>query len=164
MNLYSLHNKPELLKHYDDAYDKIPILAWNSYSNYSDIATRREMSSKESLWAKDAKTAYMYAFNVLNDEFPLGEPAIASDARYAFRYALNLLGEPFPLGEPAIANSAEYSLRYAREILQKRWPDTEIGKKAEAAIATYAVRTYRYEQEFNLKLIDGKFVSRYPAD
>ena len=72
----------------------------------------------EPIIAKDAKYSYMYADEVLSDEFKLGEKAIAKDSVYAFWYAKYILKDKFSIGEPAIAKDSYYSYLYAFDILE----------------------------------------------
>ena len=71
------------------------------------------MKKREKLWARDAKTAYLYAEHILMGSFPLGEPAIAKSAEWSYLYACYVLNAPFLLGEPAIETDYYHSQLYS---------------------------------------------------
>lgn len=74
------------------------------------------LPTKEERLAKDPMSAYQYAFE---QKYPFleGEDAIASDARTAYLYAKDVLQARFPKGEPTIAKDAGYARLYARDFL-----------------------------------------------
>jgi hypothetical protein len=132
VNLYKLHARPEELDHHDQAFERVPELAWEKYEDDPD-----ELKKREKLWARDPWTAYKYAFR-LKKSFPAGEAAIAKDAMAAYYYAYYVLKkEPFPAGEAAIAKDAASAYRYASDVLKKRFPAAEatIAKSGEYAEA-----------------------------
>ena len=73
----------------------------------------------EPIIAKNAEYSFLYAIEVLDDRFELGEKAIAKDYYLAYRYAKLILNGPFNLGEPVIAKNEFYSKKYTQEVLKK---------------------------------------------
>jgi hypothetical protein len=114
---------------------------------------KEKLKELESEIAKDPKSAYEYAQDVIKERFELGEPAIAKDAQFAYWYAQNIIGGRFPLGEPAIATSAEWSYYYAQDIIKERFP---LGEPAITQSAEYACL---YAQN----IIGGRFPLGEPA-
>ena len=98
-----------------------PIIAKDAkYSYmYADEVLSDEFKLGEKAIAKDSVYAYWYARHILIDKFSLGEPAIAKDSYYSYLYALGVLEGPFKLGEPEIAKDDHYSKKYTKEILKK---------------------------------------------
>ena len=90
----------------------------NSKWAYEYTSEHGEDKELEPIIAKSAEYSYMYADEVLSDEFKLGEKAIAKDSDYAYWYAKYILKDKFPLGEPAIAKDSYYSYLHALDILE----------------------------------------------
>ena len=103
--------------------------------------------------SKSADFSYIYALNVLNGPFPMGEPAIAKDARYSSLYATDVLKKPFPLGEPEIATDAWNAYAYAKDVLKGPFP------LGEPAIASHAYYAYLYAKN----VLKGPFLLGEPA-
>ena len=72
--------------------------------NYA-VSIGHRFPAGESLIAKNAGLAYMYALNVINGRFLQGEDVIALKANVAIDYATDIIKGPFPKGEPAILAS-----------------------------------------------------------
>ena len=145
------------------------------YFNMFDFSHEKEIAKTNSKWAfeytleygkdkelepiiaKSAKYSYMYADEVLSDEFKLGEKAIAKDSVYAFWYAKYILKDKFLLGEPAIAKDSYYSYLYAFDILEGPF------KLGEPEIAKDEFFSKRYTQEVLKKdfYLDGKLICKY---
>ena len=87
--------------------------AFEYVSNYG------EDKELEPIITTSAKYSFMYADEILNGPFPLGEPTIATDAEYSYDYANRVLHGPFPLGEKAIARMKQYTNAYTNEVLKK---------------------------------------------
>lgn len=115
MNLYKMHDKPEILYNYNIASNNIPLLFYAKLYDANDITG---LKSKEHLIAKDPAHAYMYARDIINDIWPKGEAAIATDSGYSYMYADNILNSPFPAGEAAIAKSPTYAWNYVKNVLK----------------------------------------------
>lgn len=69
----------------------------------------------EPLVINDPQDAYLYAREVLEGRFPLGEPAIARNPNYSLYYARNVLNAPFLAGEEAILKSDWATMAYEDE-------------------------------------------------
>ena len=91
-----------LWKYYDGDL-KYPDL--NSHSHEKEIAKTKP------IWA------YEYVSKHGKDEDL--EPIIAKSAKYSYLYAINILEGPFKLGEPAIAKDPYYSKKYTNDVLKK---------------------------------------------
>ena len=74
----------------------------------------------EYLFAKKADTAFYYAESWLCGRFELGEEAISKNSFFSYAYAIYVLNEPFPLGEPAIKNNVERYNSYLRFLKSKQ--------------------------------------------
>jgi hypothetical protein len=136
LDLKNLVSDPKKLKTYDthisaeEAYnrlkkgDKDPILVKivAKSTKYTFLYAKNILQGPfplgEPAIAKDPDRAYYYAKWVLKGPFTLGEPAIAADNWYSFHYAKDVLKGPFPLGEPAIAKDPELAYDYARYVLK----------------------------------------------
>ena len=125
MNLYDLHPNPKQAPGYANRFN-VPEIAWKQfYTKYKQNPSTKnlaEVKKRESIWAKDGKIAYQYAYNVLESRFPAGEPAIAKDPRWAYEYAYNVLNSRFRRGESTIAKNPEYAYRYALYVLHSKFP------------------------------------------
>ena len=73
--------------------------------------------------SKDAFFSYEYACVVIGGRFHLGEAVICKDAWESYHYAKNVIGGRFELGEAAISEDAEYSYLYARNVIKGRLPN-----------------------------------------
>lgn len=120
MNLFNLHTSPELLKHHDLAYEKIPFLAWEKH-----VGDERQIRKREHLWAREADKAVMYAMHFLHGRFKKGEPAILKDSFWARVYANEVIKGPWPEAEDIIATSAYDSFVYAQQVLKARFKKGE---------------------------------------
>jgi hypothetical protein len=58
----------------------------------------------------------------IKNRWPIVEPYMAQTAEDAYRYA-DVIDQPFPLGEPAILTSPDYACRYAIDIKHGNWPE-----------------------------------------
>ena len=74
----------------------------------------------EYLFAKKADTAFYYAESWLCGRFELGEEAISKNSFFSYAYAIYVLNEPFPLGEPAIKINVERYNSYLRFLNSKQ--------------------------------------------
>ena len=118
MNLWQYYDGDlKYFNMFDYSYEK-EIAKTNSKWAYEYTSEHGEDKELEPIIAKSAEYSYMYADEVLSDEFKLGEKAIAKDSVYAFWYAKYILKDKFPLGEPAIAKDSYYSYLYAFDILE----------------------------------------------
>lgn len=59
--------------------------------NNLDNLSESEMDELEEYMAKNAKTAYEFAKNVIKGRFVMGETAIVESAEYSFKYLVNVL-------------------------------------------------------------------------
>lgn len=112
----------------------------------------------EKIIARDPDASAQYAYNVLSERFPLGEPAIATSGYKSVSYARWALStgdfvpgsKRFPPGEPAIVKNSHSVEMYVTYVLKqgdfvpgsKRWPAAEpvLAKNTEAALH-YAMYT-----------------------
>jgi hypothetical protein len=117
VNLYKFHQEPKDLHKHKEADESVIEVFWDKYKK-----NPKELKKREPAIAKSAKYSYLYARNILEGRFPLGEPDIAKDGEYSYYYAEDVLKGRFELGEPAIAKSAEYSYLYARDVLKGKFP------------------------------------------
>jgi hypothetical protein len=113
---------------------------------------KEKLKELESEIAKDPKSTYYYAQDVIKGRFPLGEPAIAKDAQWAYWYAEYVIKGRFPLGEPVIVKDATWAYQYAKDIIRGRF---ELGE----SIAKDAEWSYIYAQY----VIKGRFPLGEPA-
>ena len=144
---------PVLINHSQE----IEIAKTNSKWAYEYTSEHGKDKELEPIIAKSAEYSYMYADEVLSDEFKLGEKAIAKDSDYAYWYAKYILKDKFPLGEPAIAKDSYYSYLYALDILEGPF------KLGEPEIAKDEYYSKRYTQEVLKKdfYLDGKLICKY---
>lgn len=97
LNIYQLHSKPDQLKGYDQAYEKVPEFIWEKYKKQP-----KQLKKHENALAKDPIVSYRYAVLILQNRFPEGEDAIAQSPLYSYFYATNVLNDRFLKGENAI--------------------------------------------------------------
>ena len=157
MNLWQYYDGDlKYFNMFDYSYEK-EIAKTNSKWAYEYTSEHGKDKELEPIIAKDAKYSYMYADEVLSDEFKLGEKAIAKDSVYAFWYAKYILKDKFPLGEPAIAKDSYYSYLYAFDILEGPF------KLGEPEIAKDEYYSKKYTQEILKKdfYLDGKLICNY---
>ena len=93
MNLYTFHNKPEVLLNYEEAHEKMPFFILKRYTSREDYREREEA------FTHDAEYAYKYAKTVKRGRFPEGENAIAESILYSRLYAQKVIRERFKKGE-----------------------------------------------------------------
>jgi hypothetical protein len=74
---------------------------------------------------KYGKFSYLFAKNILNGPFPLGEKTIATSPSAAAEYAAKVLQDRFPLGEPKILTSPYWAYFYADQVIKGPWPIAE---------------------------------------
>jgi len=154
MNLYKLHTDPKSLKHHGAAHEHIPTLRWEDMvgpvtdEQVEDLdgVDIGEVKKYEHLWARDARTAYLYATDIIKKRFPAGEPEIATRPMYSYQYAGTILGKEFPAGEKTIAKHGDAAFRYAVRVLGRRFP------AGEKAIAKYDAYRRQYEQKYDMEL------------
>ena len=123
MNLwnYYIGNKQKQLKYpniLNHLHEK-EIAKTNSKWAFEYVSKHGKDEDLEPIIAKNAEYSFLYAIEVLDDRFELGEKAIAKDYYLAYRYAKLILNGPFNLGEPVIAKNEFYSKTYTRDILKK---------------------------------------------
>jgi hypothetical protein len=114
---------------------------------------KEKLKELESEIAKDPKSTYYYAQDVIKGRFPLGESAIAQSAQWAYQYAEYVIKGRFPLAEPAIAQSAQYAYQYARDVIKGRF---ELG---ESVIAKDPKWAYWYAKD----IIKGRWIEGEPV-
>ena len=119
MNLWKYYDGdlkyPNILNH---SHEK-EIAKTNSKWAFEYVSKHGKDEDLEPIIAKNAEYSFLYAIEVLDDRFELGEKAIAKDYYLAYRYAKLILNGPFNLGEPVIAKNEFYSKTYTRDILKK---------------------------------------------
>ena len=87
MNLWQYYDGDlKYFNMFDYSYEK-EIAKTNSKWAYEYTSEHGKDKELEPIIAKSAEYSYMYADEVLSDEFKLGEKAIAKDSDYAFWYA-----------------------------------------------------------------------------
>lgn len=124
MNLYQYHTDPKKLDLHDVAHDIVPELVWKRH-----FSKPEELKKREKALAKNAKYAYLYAWQIIKGPFPAGEAAIAKDAEFSEAYAEKVLKGPFPKGEAAIAKDGFQSFMYAKYVLNGPFPAGEEAMK-----------------------------------
>ena len=157
MNLWQYYDGDlKYFNMFDYSYEK-EIAKTNSKWAYEYTSEHGKDKELEPIIAKSAEYSYMYADEVLSDEFKLGEKAIAKDSVYAFWYAKYILKDKFSIGEPAIAKDSYYSYLYALDILEGPF------KLGEPEIAKDEYYSKRYTQEVLKKdfYLDGKLICKY---
>ena len=83
--------------------------------------------------AKDPKSAYEYARDIIRGRWPAGEAAVSKDPRYAYQYAKDIIRGRWPEGEAAIVADTHLSYEYAghlaylyaKDVIRGRWPEAE---------------------------------------
>jgi len=84
--------------------------------------------------ARNAKTAFDYAFHIIKDRWPKAEPVIMKDPEIAYRYAAQIINynnfevdemERWPEAEPYIMKDPQSARTYARDVIKGRWPEAE---------------------------------------
>ena len=119
MNLWNYYDGDlKYFNMFDYSYEK-EIAKTNSKWAYEYTSEHGKDKELEPIIAKSAEYSYMYADEVLSDEFKLGEKAIAKDSDHAFWYAKYILKDKFPLGEPAIARNDYFAALYTSISLKK---------------------------------------------
>ena len=78
-------------------------------------------SPEETTIATSSKYSYLYALDVLENRFELGEPAIATESYHSYAYATEITKCRFELGEAAIATNAYHSYLYAKYVIKGRF-------------------------------------------
>jgi len=96
MNLYTFHNKPEILDNYDE-YHSDPERIWSGY-HWSDD----RMKKFSQAFTHDPAAALAYAQYIEKGRFEEGEDMIATNAEHAYDYAINTIGGRFEKGEEAM--------------------------------------------------------------
>ena len=81
------------------------------YPNIINHSHEKEIAKTKSDWA------FEYVSNYGEDKEL--EPIITTSAKYSFMYADEILNGPFPLGEPIIARMKLYTNAYTNEVLKK---------------------------------------------
>ena len=120
LNRLSIGDFRYVLKNADDIY----------IHDLEEIRQEGDSKKQKIVWeliTQNAEYAYLYAYHVIEGEFPEGEAAIAQSPGYASEYALNVIKKlegknRFPAGEAAIARSF-LADQYAREVIGGRWPE-----------------------------------------
>ena len=136
MDLYNYHSKTETLDRYAERDQIVPERVYEIAKSGKKLT-----QTQEDTLAKSSKYAYLYAYDVLEKPFLVGEAAIAKDADYAYYYARDMLKKRFPAGEAAIAKDAYYAYCYALDVLKKPWP------KGETAIAKDTRYAFHYARD-----------------
>jgi hypothetical protein len=102
MNLWKYYNGnlkyPDLNNH---SYEK-EIAKTNPNWAFEYILEYGKDKELEPIIAKDSKYSYIYADEILIDEFKLGEKAIAKDSYYSYLYALIMISIPLILFPPDV--------------------------------------------------------------
>lgn len=117
IDIFDLHSDPSKLLHGDAPHEVSPTHACKH--------GRKTKEWNEKVLAKDAETAYSYAYHVLGDRFKLGEPAIVKDRNSALAYATYVLKGRFPEAEAKLALDSFFSFYYATEALKGRFIEGE---------------------------------------
>ena len=99
MNLYKFHPDPENAPYREWAYENVPALIWERYSDEPE-----ELKKRERVLAKDAYYAYWYARDVLKGSFPAAEDTIANSHYVVAYYQL--------LKVRSLARAREFLVRY----------------------------------------------------
>ena len=105
MNLYDLHEKPELLHGYSTREYHVPELAFQSLL--------RNMKNKN-------------VKSVL-------EPTIMKSPQYAYLYAI-INGRRWLKAEPYIMKDSFWAYKYASEVIKNRWKDAESYIRTDSAL------------------------------
>ena len=126
MNLWKYYNNksnqlkyPNVLKDILNHTHEKEIAKTNPKWAFEYVSKHGKDEDLEPIIAKNAEYSFLYAIEVLDDRFELGEKAIAKDYYLAYRYAKLILNGPFNLGEPVIAKNEFYSKKYTQEVLKK---------------------------------------------
>ena len=157
MNLWKYYNGdlkyPNIINH---SHEK-EIAKTKSDWAFEYVSKHGKDEELEPIFAKTAEYSFLYALDILEGPFNLGEPAIAKDIEYSYLYVGEVLNGPFKLGEPAIAKDAEYSYMYAKTILKASFP---LGEPAIAKDENYSKE---YTQDVLKKdfILDGKLICIY---
>ena len=108
MNLYDFHTNPEQLEGYENRL-RVPMFAYE----YG----RRHGFTDElvSAVAKHPKSAFEYAWEIIEGRFPEGEAVIATDPQYAYWYAKNVIKDRWPEAEPVIAKDPDWARAYQEQ-------------------------------------------------
>ena len=88
---------------------------------YELIKSKGSTPELELIISKNPYYSYLYAFELLNDRFELGENAMSKSPGCSYLYANNILKDRFQLGEKTISKNTEYSYRYAKDVLKNRF-------------------------------------------
>ena len=73
----------------------------------------------EKIISKDPYWSNLYARDIINGPFELGEEAIASSIYYSYWYSNDVLKGQFSLGEKIISNDPGTSFHYAKFVIKK---------------------------------------------
>lgn len=119
MDIYQYYSQPQELLGWDQR-ERLP-------NNILIRALEGKPISNRDLksMAQDPETAYSYAYYVLKDRWPQGEPAIAKNPILARHYARSLIRGPWPEAEPTILQSPDDAYIYANLTLKRPWPEAE---------------------------------------
>jgi hypothetical protein len=90
--------------------------------NYADNMKRRFVLGEEAI-ATDAKTAFLYAKDIIKGRFEMGEKAISQDSVFAYKYALFIIRGRWEVGEEAISKDSKVLLAYAKEVIKGKLPE-----------------------------------------
>jgi hypothetical protein len=81
---------------------------------------------QEKILAMSAYYSYLYAKNVLEAPWPLGEARIATDCEISYSYAFTVIKGRWIPGEASILKDLPCTLRYVCNILMAPWPEAEV--------------------------------------
>lgn len=121
MNIYKYFIKPEELNGYSRRYELSPELAYQWASSNIDSEIPKNILNTI---AKSPLIAYNWA-NITGKPFPEGEAAIAKNTRTSFSYAKNVLNDEFLKGEEVLADDITHALYYAINIKKSRFKKIE---------------------------------------
>ena len=122
MNLYDLHNKPEILHGLSESY-KIPDIA---YEEIWKVERRREPYEHLLKYIyKDPKYAFTYCTNIRRERWYKAEPYIMKSPEYATKYAIYIIKGKWEEAEEYIEESPKWWNIYAVQFGLESMNDTE---------------------------------------
>lgn len=116
------------------------------------LGEHQRSTELEQIIATDARMSFMYAANVIEERFILGEPAILQNARTSLSYAKDVVRGPWPEGEAIISTDPQCAYEYARYILKGRF------KLGEPAILRVHDLNVRYREYISSHILDSKYL------
>lgn len=125
MNLFELHNTPEIIRGYRYRFRLLGVAAaYEALCDYKEPLSNEEIKELARIVASSARYSYLYAIT-LGDRFYLGEPAMLSDLSggfYSLYYARDVIKGRWKEGEAVISQDPVMSMRYAMDVLKGEFP------------------------------------------